>query len=278
LHSSNRVTQITIAMMLLFISFFSIQNNKSNDSTSYDITLEEIEMEVPTEYQLEDNEYSNISMVLYSSSDHTYQVYNKSQAHNPLSPCSTFKIPHTLIGLDLGVLKKGQNPYEWSGEQYHVESWNRDHTLESAIKNSVVWYFQRVSSAIGPQRMQEALNNIGYGNANISGGQDDFWLKSSLKISAMDQVDFLEKLYNKDLPFTEEHQNYVKEMILLDRQDDKTLYGKTGGGENIGWFIGFIEDESKTTYFALNIIDHPNSSGLNAKELCINELENRGIY
>jgi beta-lactamase class D len=42
--------------------------------------------------------------------------------------------------------------------------------------------------------MQTWLERFDYGNRNIAGGQDMFWLDGDLRISALKQVLFLEKL------------------------------------------------------------------------------------
>jgi beta-lactamase class D len=47
--------------------------------------------------------------------------------------------------------------------------------------------------------------------------------------------------------------------MLYETADNYKLYGKTGGGDCwknkvIGWFVGFIETESGTYIFAMNII------------------------
>jgi beta-lactamase class D len=40
-------------------------------------------------------------------------------------------------------------------------------------------------------------SKISYGNQDISGGIDQFWLSSSLKISPKEQADFMEALYKR---------------------------------------------------------------------------------
>src|SRR5262249_48924143 len=48
-------------------------------------------------------------------------------------PASTFKIPHALIALDTGVVTE-QTRMKWDGTRQDFRSWERDHTLDSAIK------------------------------------------------------------------------------------------------------------------------------------------------
>ena len=95
--------------------------------------------------------------------------------------------------------------------------WNHDHTLASATRESVVWYFQELAARIGPERMQEYIDKIGYGNKDISGGLTTFWLGSSLQISALEQVDLLNKLYSGQLPFSAANTAILQKNITLPR-------------------------------------------------------------
>jgi len=135
--------------------------------------------------------------LLYGLQDQTYYVYNPTQCEKRLSPASTFKIAGSLIGLETGTADE-KTVVPWDG---HPE-WNKDHTLASALANSVTWFYQKMAVRIGSGRMQDYLHRIGYGNEDIQGGIDTFWLGSSLQISAVEQVDFLAKLYADKLPFS----------------------------------------------------------------------------
>ena len=125
------------------------------------------------------------TFVMYDPAGDKYIVYNEPQSKKRLSPCSTFKIYNSLIGLETGVLDQEDvyTLFKWNGTQYSFPYWNHDHTLASATRESVVWYFQELAARIGPERMQEYIDKIGYGNKDISGGLTTFWLGSSLQIS-----------------------------------------------------------------------------------------------
>jgi beta-lactamase class D len=166
--------------------------------------------------------------------------------------------------------------------QRQIESWNRDHNLKSAIQNSVVWYYQEVAHRIGESRMKEFIDKIGYGNKDISGGIDTFWLMNSLEISAEEQVDFLKKFYTGQLHFAERNLNIVKNIIVLDSNKFNILRGKTGSGVFpdgnvcIGWFIGYITLGDNAFIFATNILGD-DASGLKAKEITIEILKSMKI-
>lgn len=93
--------------------------------------------------------------------------------------------------------------------------------------------------------MEEWIHKISYGNQDISGGIDQFWLSNSLKISPIEQVDFMEKLHMENLPFDKDVMKTVKRMMIQTEGDNYTLYGKTGQGSNIGWYVGFIETKER---------------------------------
>jgi beta-lactamase class D len=51
----------------------------------------------------------------------------------------------------------------------------------------------------------------------------------------------------------------VKSIMLYETTPGYKLYGKTGGGDcwdnkTIGWYVGFVETDSGTKIFAMNII------------------------
>jgi bla regulator protein BlaR1 len=212
------------------------------------------------------------TFVLYDTTEDTYVIYNKTQAEKRLSPCSTFKIFNSLVGLETGVIKDENYIIKWDKRKYEFERWNRDHTLKSAIENSVVWYYQELAGRVGKKKMEEYIDKVNYGNKDISGGIDKFWLRSSLKISAIEQIEFLKKLLLYDLPFSKRNIEIVKNIIILDKTDKYILRGKTGSGREkgkdiLGWFVGFIKVNNKTYIFATNIEAPDGAWGIEAKKI-----------
>ncbi len=108
--------------------------------------------------------------------------FNPERAARRQPPCSTFKVPNALIGLETGVLSGPEHAMKWDGTHYEIETWNQDQTLRTAIRWSVVWYFQRVAASIGEQRMRQYLHAIPYGNEDISGGLTRFWCGRGLAV------------------------------------------------------------------------------------------------
>ena len=115
-------------------------------------------------------------------------------------PASTFKVPHALIALELSVLEDSESAMPWDGQERAIPEWNRDHTLRSAMQVSCVPCFQAVARRIGPARMQDWLVRLDYGNRAISGGIDRFWLTGGLRVSPLEQINFLRRLDQGTLP------------------------------------------------------------------------------
>ncbi|MBN2342559.1 MAG: class D beta-lactamase [Deltaproteobacteria bacterium] len=223
-----------------------------------------------------DNPYSNVDLaglmegtngtfVFYDMQRDMRLVHNEARANTPFSPCSTFKIPHSLIALDTGVASGPGQPIAWDKQKYPEEPWwdsmlaqnglhwDRDHSLATAFANSCVWYYKETAKKIGADRMKSYLIKFNYGNRDISSGIDSFWLGGSLKISANAQVDFLHRFLRNDLGLKKKTVIDARQVFEVKRVDNRVLYAKTGGGENIGWYVGFIETPDNQYLFAFNM-------------------------
>ena len=172
----------------------------------------------------------------------------------PLGPASTFKIPHALIGLELGELKSAEHFFKWDGRAYSIQAWNQDHTLRSAMEVSCVPCFQQLARRIGEERMTRALTSLEYGNATLGGAIDEFWLDpGGLRITQLGQLEFLYRLQTRALPFRDDVMETTIDVIPKVAGDGTILRGKTGmlgTDPPVGWYVGWLEWEKGTTYFA----------------------------
>ncbi|MEE6449377.1 class D beta-lactamase [Gottfriedia acidiceleris] len=199
-------------------------------------------------------------------------VYNQERANTRQTPESTFKVPNALIGLQVNAVRDEYDVKRWDGVKREFDTWNRDHTLGSAMRESAIWYYQAMARDIGEQRMNEWVQKISYGNEDISGGIDHFWLSSSLKISPLEQVDFMEKLYKEELPFDRPIMKTVKRMMIQLEGDHEIVYGKTGtrlSDLGLGWFVGFIKVDNHSYVFVTNI----DGTGTKAKNITLDILK-----
>lgn len=194
------------------------------------------------------------SFVLYDQSKDKYIFYNQSQFKRAFTPASTFKICNSLIGLETGVIEDENFVIPWDSVERRVPSWNQDQDLKSAYKNSTVWYYQELARRVGGEKMKYWLEKTNYGNADTSGGIDKFWLSGGLRVTPEQQIDFLKRLNDNKLPFTQRSMDIVKKIMIAKETSDYIVRAKTGwgfqDGLNIGWYVGYVETNNNVYYFA----------------------------
>lgn len=192
------------------------------------------------------------------------------------SSCSTFKIAISLMGFDSGVLVDENTPQWEYKEEYNsllpcvLDAWKGLIDPLLWMKTSTVWYSQVITQKLGMERFQSYVDSFEYGNLNTSGdrGRDNglthCWLLSSLLISPIEQVEFLEKLLNNNLPVSLEAQELTKNILLVEEiADGWRLYGKTGGDYQKGWFVGWIQKDDHKIVFA-HYIEEDNQLNISA--------------
>lgn len=197
-------------------------------------------------------------LVIYDATADTFTRYNPRRAAKRFGPCSTFKIPNSLIALDAGILDDAEDVFRWDGVVRDRTELNRDHSLRSAYQNSVVWYYQEIARRVGESRMAEYLKKFDYGNLDMSGGLTEFWLNSSLKISADEQVRFLNDLRLRRLPISEHAMSVMLDDVMIADKGTGWIYrGKTGSakieGSGLGWWVGMVERGDRAWVFAANM-------------------------
>lgn len=228
-------------------------------------------------------------------------VLQEGQCTERVTPASTFKIALALMGYDHGFLKDEHTPVEqfkpgdpdWGGEAWHKPI---DPTLW--LKYSVVWYSQRITHAMGAPAFQAYVRKFDYGNMDVSGdpgknnGLDRSWITSSLKISPEEQVGFVRKIVNRQLPVSAHTYEMVGRAVQTwNLPSGIVVQGKTGtagpGPGNTsrdgtwdeahayGWFIGWAKKGDRTYVFANLIQDnelHPTSGGVRSRDTMLERL------
>jgi beta-lactamase class D len=174
-----------------------------------------------------------------------------------VTPASTFKIPHALAALDSGVLSGADVTFAYDGTPDVPDTWKRSHTLATAMRYSVVWYFQRVASLLGPDREHAYLAKLDYGNQDSSSGLTTFWLDESLKISPEEQEHFLVRLYEDALPVSKLAMKTVRDILVQPPgvvvnawgehafdapwPEGTVVSAKTGSGDDVLWLVGHVD-------------------------------------
>lgn len=204
------------------------------------------------------------SIVIYDLNGNKYYEHNPIRNQTAVLPASTYKIPNSLIALETGVIKDDVAVLTWDGiergfNNSPMAQWNQDLNLRLAFKYSAVWFYQVLARRIGYQRMQDYINKIEYGNQNIGQLEDIdlFWLSGKLKITPKQQITFLRRLYQNDLPFSQNTMNLVKDIAIAEQTPNYILRAKTGWATsvtpNLGWYVGYIEQQDNVYFFATNL-------------------------
>jgi beta-lactamase class D len=198
--------------------------------------------------------------------DNRLIVSDEGRARFAYVPASTFKVPHALIALETGVVADADKELiRWDGQVRSIEAWNKDHTLRSAIAVSAVPVFQQIARRIGSERMKKYLDAFQYGNREVGPEIDRFWLDGPLKITALEQIEFLDKLRRGDLPLSERTLDIGRDIIPSEAVSGGALRYKTGAvgidgtqGEKaaLGWIVGYVDRGDDSTVFALNLDIH----------------------
>lgn len=178
------------------------------------------------------------------SNDFTY-------AEQGTLPASTFKIPNTIIGLETGILSD-TSVFRWDGVERQVASWNQDLILKDAFRYSCVPCYRQLARSIGVDTMNNRLNKLKYPGMDVTEDNIDlFWLRGDSKINLLEQVDFITRLTNGQLPIHEHTVATLKSIMINDKSDTYVLRGKTGlandNNENIGWYVGYIRTNNRNS-------------------------------
>ena len=190
------------------------------------------------------------------------------QCDTRLSPASTFKIPHALVALETGVVTT-DSVERWDGTKYERQlKWNQDHTVISALRPSVLWFFQRLAPRIGAERMTQWLAKFDYGNRATSGPITEYWINGTLQISPREQLAFVRRFYRGELPINsayvravraglQQQPGTVENALGVQRLDGDwsgaTLNAKTGAttaaGARVSWLVGELQSRQRRFAF-----------------------------
>ena len=205
------------------------------------------------------------AFVLLDGQTGAFTRWNPARADQRFAPCSTFKIPNTAILLETGAAPDAEFVVKYDPALKATrEAWRKDHTLRSAYKDSVLWYYHALSKQAGLPAEARWVKAFGYGNADTSGGvagQRPFWIDGTLRISANEQVAFLKRLREDRLGLSARTAALTKEIMIAEQRPEGTLSAKTGACQPTGdrqvtmWYVGYVEKPSGVWYFALEMGD-----------------------
>lgn len=241
----------------------TVEEESSGENNLCDENLESEAKIVGVDYSELFQELNGCAVV-YDFDANKYLVYNQDSAKERYSPFSTFKIVSTLIGLRNGVLTDENSKMDYDGTTYPIDAWNHNLTLDEAFKTSCIWYFRQIIDSVKVNEVQKELDDLQYGNCDVSewngskinpmDSLNGFWLGSSLKISPMEQVEVMKKIFGGDSIYTDKEINILKAIMSCDKVNGYSIYGKTGtNGNEEGWYVGFMEKKKNKLCFAVHI-------------------------
>ncbi|HDF2111270.1 TPA: beta-lactam sensor/signal transducer BlaR1 [Staphylococcus aureus] len=279
LKKQSKLILIFVCIFTFFIMIIQSQFLMGQSLTDYNY-----KKPLQSDYQILDeskNFGSNSgSFVMYSMKKDKYYIYNEKESRKRYSPYSTYKIYLALFGLDRHIISDKNSRMLWNHNHYPFDSWNKDQDLNTAIQNSVNWYFERISNQISKNYTYDQLKQLNYGNKNL-GSYKAYWLEDSLKISNLEQVIVLKNMMEQNNHFSKNEKKQLSSSLLIRKNENYALYGKTGTGivngkYNNGWFVGYVITNHDKYYFSTHLSDEK-ASGENAKLINEKILKEMGV-
>lgn len=157
-----------------------------------------------------------------------------------------------------------------------------------------MWYSQQVTTNLGEARFQQYVAAFHYGNENVSGdpgkhnGLTHARLGSSLQISPLERLDFLERLVHRQLPVMSKAYDMTGRIMAVGKFGGGwEVHGKTGTGfpaaadgssdedHALGWFVGWASKGGRTVVFVRLIQDeHAETipAGIRARDAFLKDL------
>lgn len=282
----NRRFRLVIGAVVSFVCIgFFLLNSQSGFSALPDSTIKSSAQNISFGRHFQELGVEGSTLIYDLNRDRTYQ-HNPERNKTAFLPASTFKILNSLISLETGVISDEIAILTWDGIERKLPAWNRDLNMREAIKLSAYWFYQVLARRVGHDRMQKWVAQVGYGNLNIGNKEDidKFWLRGELRITPQEQIQFLQRLYKNDLPFSKRALSIVKDILIVEQTPDYTIRAKTGwvGFDDnvkpqIGWYVGYLERGKDVYFFATNIEIHNQKDSSNRLEVTRRCLKDLGV-
>lgn len=203
------------------------------------------------------------TIALYDTQDGVLRCSDVERCRSEaVTPASTFKIPHSMIALETGVVDGPDTVLPWDHQEYSNPSWNQDLSFREALRYSCFPCYRAIARKVGDAGEQQWVNKLDYGNHDTSGGVDKFWIWGGMRISPLQQIDFLRRFDGDKLPISARTADIVRDIMTLDVTENYVLRAKTGTvgppdePRELAWFVGWLEAGARRIFFALLIDGH----------------------
>ncbi len=192
-----------------------------------------------------DNGVENGCFIMRDNNHEAVHYYNKDRCIERYSPLQTFDIFTSLVALDIPKVPDEQFVILWDSVDRGDDNLNKDMGMREAFQLGNNGYFEQLAVRVGYDYLQHYVDTANYGNKEVKGAVDSFWMNGSIQISADEQLGFIKRLYFNELPFSERTQRIVRSLLLQEDTDDYKLYYKTGhslrDGKQFAWIVGYVE-------------------------------------
>lgn len=211
------------------------------------------------------------STTIFDYQKSAWIMSDSTDARTETIPASTFKIINLLIALETGVITDENDTVKWIGKidtaiYGYRPSTYKDMTVKEAFEVSSGWVFMELAKKVGREKYLYYLDACGYGNREVS-HEMDFWNFGPLAISPRNQIDFLVKVYEGNLPFSERNLDILKRVMVSEKTDGYTIHSKTGWGwqhgRDSGWWVGYVERKDNVYFFATRLTKDRQESSKN---------------
>jgi len=196
-----------------------------------------------------------------------FTIYNLPRFRDSAyQPAATFDIVQSLIALQTGALAdtSARIPGSLWGMAGTADTNKLSApmlTLQGAFQNTGNAGnigFRGISGLLGKDSLKKWIDSLHYGNRDLSGPIDSFWLNNHLKITSDEQLGLIKRLYFDQLPFFNRPQKLVRGMMPIESNSVYRLAYKTGqgikeDGQAIGWVMGWVEENKHPYFFVVNM-------------------------
>jgi beta-lactamase class D len=223
------------------------------------------------------------------------KVIGEERCRERLSPCSTFKVPLAVMAFDSGILKDENEVLKWDGKINEREVADHDHNAKTWMRDSIVWFSQRLMPQLGEEKLKKYLHIFHYGNEDMSAGLTHAWLVApddegpALKISAYEQVAFMKALWTGKLLASDRSMRITRDITYLGtspkgfKSSGKTGSNNYGDKRRLGWFVAHMDDGKSEYITVVNFNDisptaENSYGGPKAKEITTKILSDLGLW
>ena len=167
---------MTRLLLLLFATLVS--SCTADQIENKDAHLEDQHILLPALQTILDTAQVEGSILLYDLKNKTYHTNDLEWAHQGRLPASTYKIPNSIIALEIGIVTDDSTLFKWDGQERGLKIWEQDLIFRDAFHFSCVPCYQEIARKVGSERMNQYLTKLHYGDMKVdSSNIDVFWLE-----------------------------------------------------------------------------------------------------